>query len=130
MPRSITHRYRPSLLTAATFLVEPHGLTAVVSFVSSAELTEACPPSPRLRRTPARIPPRLHSRGFLRRRAKRTPAPLRAVTLHMCVCPPHAGAHVEEARWPSIVLQTNPRTQGGRIVDRPKRRNTANAIDI
>jgi len=30
-----------------------HGLTAVVPFVSSAEPAEACPPSPRLRRTPA-----------------------------------------------------------------------------
>ncbi len=40
-------------LVFASFLVEPHGFTAVVLFVSSAEPAEACPPSPRLRRTPA-----------------------------------------------------------------------------
>ena len=34
-------------------LVEPHGFTAVVPLVSSAKPAEACPPSPRLRRTPA-----------------------------------------------------------------------------
>jgi hypothetical protein len=50
--------------------VEPHGFTAVVPFVPSAEPAEACLPLPRLRRTPARIPPRLNSRGFLRRRVK------------------------------------------------------------
>ena len=38
---------------AGATLVEPHGFTAVVPFVSSAEPAEACPPSPRLRRTPA-----------------------------------------------------------------------------
>jgi hypothetical protein len=50
--------------------VNPHGFTAVVPLVSSAQFAEACPPSPRLRRTPVRIPSRLNNHGFLRRRVK------------------------------------------------------------
>ena len=48
--------------------VEPHNLTAVAPLSASAEPAEACPSSPKLRRTPARISPRLDSLGFLRRR--------------------------------------------------------------
>ena len=51
--------------------MEPHGLTAVVPVYSSATPRRS---SVHLRkaseRHPLRIPPRLHSRGFLRRRVK------------------------------------------------------------
>jgi hypothetical protein len=62
--------------------MEPHGFTAVVPVVSSAKPAEVCPPSPRLRRTPAAhfstASSTLRSsllqgtsiRGFLRRRVR------------------------------------------------------------
>jgi hypothetical protein len=72
--RDSRHTVEPhdfTLLRRSSFSYE--GRAAVVSPVPSAEPVEACPPSPRLRRTPARIPPQRNSRGFPRRRVNAKP---------------------------------------------------------
>jgi len=55
-PRSTFRRARTDPVMKASmaiYAVEPHDITAVVPLVSSVELAEACPRSPRYRRTPA-----------------------------------------------------------------------------
>jgi len=51
-------------------IMESHGFVAMVSHVLSAEPAEACPPSRGFGGHPLHMPPRLGSRGFLRRRVK------------------------------------------------------------